>query len=327
MRYVVTGGAGRTGGALVARLAALEDTELVAIADVRPAPLNLQNVDCDLVDVRNAEQIANAIQRRRPDAVVHLATSHDSVDGREAMYETNVVGTNAVMAAVGSAETAQVVVVSSAACYAVDGVAEPVVESAPLRANLESELARDRATVDRLAQLWAARQPDKTMTIVRPCAVIGSGPDDSTAGLFTEPPHCARLADPDAAVQLLHEDDFVDALVALVGGRHGGVFNIAGEGSVSLGECAEMVGLKSRRGPLKAYSKARSRKGTRGSLEDLELLVGTPIVATERLRTTSGWAPRHTSRGAFEATMGERGKLVATPATTPLVANAVPERS
>jgi UDP-glucose 4-epimerase len=328
MRYVVTGGSGHTGSAVVERLAALDETEQVVVADVRPSDAPVPKVDFDPVDVRQVEQLTNVIERRRPDAVVHLASSHDTTRGREEMYETNVVGTNGVLAAAAATGTSHVLVISSAACYPPAVGSEPVTEAAPLRSNLESDLARDRATVDRLCQLWAARQPDRTMTIVRPCAVVGAAEHHGTTRLFTEPPYCATLANPRTSVQFLHEDDFVETLVLLVAGRHGGVFNAAGDGLVTLGECVEVAGLKSRRGPLKAYSKIRSRKGAPGGLEELELLVGTPVVSTERLRAAIGTTPRFTSREAFEAAIGDNGKFVADPplAMSPAVADPAVER-
>jgi UDP-glucose 4-epimerase len=295
VKYVVTGGAGHVGSALVERLVARDETTGVVVADLQTPSVPLEGVEYDVVDVRDVHLVTPFFEREAPDVVVHLACTHDAGShGRQAMYETNVVSTNAVLAAAASAGTRHVVAMSSAACYAENGEG-PVAESAPLRSDLESDLARDRATVDRLCQLWAARQPDRAMTIVRPCAVLSSAPDDRVAALF---------------VQFLHEDDFVDALALLASSGHGGVFNVAGDGTVALGDCARMVGLKSRSGPLRAISKMRSRNGTGALLEDLELLVATPVLSTDRVREATGWKPRHTSVAAFSAAMGQRGRLV-----------------
>src|SRR5947207_10139897 len=144
------------------------------------------------------------LERERVDAVVQLAGVHDPSHGRQAMYETNIAGTNALLAAAAAAGTPHVIALSSAACYPASNGSGPVTEATTFRSDLESDLARDRATVDRLCQLWAARQPERTMTIVRPCAVLTTGPDDAVAGLFLKPPYPAGLAKPEAAVQFLH---------------------------------------------------------------------------------------------------------------------------
>lgn len=315
MRYVVTGGAGRAGSALARRLVEREETEAVVVADVRQPSAVVDGIGCEVVDVRDAQRLTYMLERERPDAVVHLAWSHDASNGRQAMYETNVAGTNALLAAAGAAGTAHVIAVSSAACYAPADGSGPVGEAATIRSDLESELARDRATVDRLCQLWAARQPERTMTIVRPCAVLTPAPDDAVAALFVTPPYPAGLAKPETAVQFLHEDDYVDALVLLATGGHGGLFNLAGDGTVELGDCARLVGLKSRGGARRVYSKLRS--GAKGAAADLELLAGTPPLVTDRMRNATGWSARHSSRAAFEAVMRTRGKLVEASSTLP----------
>ena len=79
------------------------------------------------------------------------------------------------------------------------------------------------------------------------------------------------------------------------------VFNIAGEGTVSVRECAEVTGLKQRRMPKALYSKV-ARRGE--ALEPLHFIKRQAVVSTERLRALTGWIPGHTSRAAFEAATG-----------------------
>jgi UDP-glucose 4-epimerase len=322
VRYVVTGGAGHVGSALVARLAARDETTEVVVADVRHAGPSSDRVRVESVNVRDAQHVTNLLERERPDALVHLGCSHDSVSGRQAMYETDVVGTNAVLAAAAAAGTAHVVALSSAACYAPAEGPEPVTEASPLRSDHESDVARDTATVDRLCQLWAARNTDRTLTLVRPCAVLTSAPDDRVAALFTDPPHAAALAKPETLVQFLHEEDFVDGLAVLASGRHGGIFNLAGDGTVALGDCTRLIGLKGRGAGLRVYSKLRRRNGSREALQELDLLMGTPIVATARIAEAAGWRPRSSSRAAFELAMERRGKLAGDAAKRAALANA-----
>jgi nucleoside-diphosphate-sugar epimerase len=281
-----------------------------------------------LVDVRDGVRLAAAMESTGPDVVVHMAASHDLSGGRDAMYETNVAGTNGVLAAASSTGARHVVVISSAACYEPGAPGALVHESAPLSSKLDSNLARDRATVDRLCQLWGARHPDRTMTILRPCAVLGGAADDATVRLFTEPPFPAAAADPGVGVQFLHEDDFVAAIVLLASGDHAGAYNVASDDVIELRECTELIGLKSARGAARAYSKLRRRRGSKDLFEDLELLVATPRLDTGRARA-AGWTPRHTSRSAFEAVMRARGRLRVSPATAPapLAPDVVPERS
>ena len=151
-------------------------------------------------------------------------------------------------------------------------------------------------TADRLCQLWAARHADHKMTLLRPSLVFGPSVDNSISRLWTQEPFDARLADQDDAIQLLHEDDLVEALITLVTRGDAGVFNVAGEGTISVRDCAEITGLKQRRVP-----RALSKVARRGALESLRFIKGQAVVSTERLRARTGWIPSHTSRTAFEA--------------------------
>ena len=112
------------------------------------------------------------------------------------------------------------------------------------------EYARDKAESDRLCQLWALRHPDRTMTIVRPCIVFGPNVDNFIVRLWSKAPFLTDMGTMDQVTQFVHEDDLVQALEALLAGRHGGAFNVAGDGLVTFRECAEITGLKVRKMPI-----------------------------------------------------------------------------
>jgi UDP-glucose 4-epimerase len=306
MRYVVTGGSGHIGAAVAKHLASRSDSERVVVADVHPPRSRSEGVDVAQIDVRDAGQLGSVLQRWHADTLVHIATALEKTNGNGAASEDSVVATTSALSAATAAQTRHVLVVSSGVTYEVGAEGSHATEASSLRSTLDSDYARASATVDRLAQLWAARQPDRVMTIVRPCTVMGQGVDDAITRLFTDPPFRARFANPETAIQFVHEDDFVTALVLLASGAHGGAFNVAGDGTVSVGDCLELLGLKGRRGPGALYSKLRPRPASGAGLE---LLCGMPALATGRIREMTDWRPRHTSRSAFEAAMGARGRL------------------
>ena len=302
MRYVVTGGSGYIGTRLVKALGERSDTERVLIVDLQPPRAFPSDVDCMSVDVRDAGRVQAALQREKADVVVHLA---GLIDGeRERMYETNVAGTNNVLDAAAKTGIRHVIAVSSAAAYGPRrNGGRPVDEESTLVPAQDFEYGRHAVTADRLCQLWAARHTDRTLTLLRPAVVLGPTVDNSISRLWTQPPFHARLADPDNEVQAVHEDDFAEALLGLAVSGTGGAFNVAGEGIVSVAECAEVTGLKRRRVPRGLYSKV----GGRGeALQALGFIERRAIVSTDRLRARTGWFPAHTSRAAFEAAVVAR---------------------
>src|SRR5436853_253966 len=301
MRYVVTGGSGYIGTRLIAALLERSDTERVFVADVRPPRIFTQQVDYAALDVRHAARVMLTLQHERADVVVHLAGALDPNGDRQAMYDTNVAGTNNVLDAVAKAGVPHVIAVSSVAAYGPRSKDRPVDEETALASAQEFEYGRHAVTADRLCQLWAARHTDRKMTLVRPAIVFGPTVDNSISGLWTKEPFDARFADQDDCLQLVHEDDLTEALVTLASRGDAGVFNIAGEGTISIRECAELTGLKQRRVPRGLYSKV-ARRG--GALESLGFVKRQAIVSTERLKARTGWLPSHTSRAAFEAATG-----------------------
>ena len=80
------------------------------------------------------------------------------------------------------------------------------------------------------------------MTIVRPAIVFGPNVDNYFVRAFQNNPFMPLLDGVDEEFQLVHEDDVVSALVALLDGKHAGAFNLAGDGLLTWRRAAEMLG-------------------------------------------------------------------------------------
>src|SRR4051812_23468793 len=254
MRYVVTGGAGYIGTRLVEELVGRTETERVVIADVRQPRSFRPKSEYRRLDVRDAEGVRRLLESERPDALVHLAFILNPMHDESAMYEIDVGGTHNVLEAASAAGTQQVLVTSSATAYgAFPDNPVPIDEDWPVRGVPDFEYARDKAESDRLCQLWALRHPDRTMTIVRPCIVFGPNVDNFIVRAWTKQPFFAEIGASDVPVQFVHEDDVVEALIRLLEGRHGGAFNLAGDGTMTWGAAADLIGMPRRRFPRRLF--------------------------------------------------------------------------
>jgi UDP-glucose 4-epimerase len=312
LRYVVTGGSGYIGTRLIQHLAERQDTERIAIADVRPPRSFRPKVAYERLDVRDAAAARALLERERPDVLVHLAFVLDPIHDEHAMYEIDVNGTSNMLQAASSAGVGHVLVTSSATAYgAFPENPVPLTEEHPVRGVASFEYARDKAESDRLCQLWAAQHPDRTMTIVRPTIVFGPSVNNFILRLLTAQPFVADLGGEAPPLQLVHEDDLVEALAGLLDGGHAGAFNIAGDGTMTVRECAARLGLPVRRVPPRAYwALARLLWHLRVSEVPpgyLHFVVNPWIVSNEKVKETLGWQPRHTTRETFEITVRERG--------------------
>jgi len=329
VRYLITGGSGYIGSRLTEILAARDDVEAIINLDVRPPSRPVSKSQFVRGDVRDYAGIRTLIDREQPDALVHLAFVLNPIRDEARMYDIDVNGTAAVLRAAADGGTEQVLVTSSATAYgAFPDNPVPLTEDDPVRGVASFSYARDKTESDRICQLWAAKYPDRVMTIARPCIVFGPNVDNYLVRLWTKQALTFDAGNLENPIQFVHEEDVVDALAALLLGRHAGAFNVAGDGEMSLRECTELIGTPIRRLPARAYRGiARAAWGLRASEVppgQLDFALHPWVVSNEKLRRTAGWTPRYTSRETFELTMRAHGKLppAEPPAATELAAEA-----
>src|SRR3954469_6545367 len=254
MRYVITGGSGYIGSRLVDLLERRDDTEKIVICDVAPPKGYRPHTEFEKVDVRDRGAVRAVLDRVRPDVLVHLAFILNPSHDEEFAYNVDVNGTHNVLEAASAAGTKQGLVTTSGVAYgAFADNPVPLTEDDPVRGVAGFSYARDKTESDRICQLWAAQHPDRLMTIVRPCIVFGPNVDNYLVRLWTKTPFTADVGRLDQQIQFVHEDDVVEAVTGLLLGRHGGAYNVAGDGLMTMRECGELIGSPVRKLPLKAY--------------------------------------------------------------------------
>lgn len=320
MRYLITGGSGYIGSRLVERLSGRDDTERILICDVRPPRSKRPKVEFAALDVRDAERARAVLERERPDALVHLAFVLNPMRDEHAMYAIDVNGTAHVLDAADRAGVGQVLVTSSTTAYgAFADNPLPLTEDDPVRGVPDFAYARDKTESDRLCQLWALRNPERTMTIVRPCIVFGPNVDNYISRAWTGQPFMPDVGGADTPVQFVHEDDLVEAVTRLLEGRHAGIYNVTGDGTLTWAESAALIGLRVRRMPWRLAYRLGALMWRLGRSEsppgNLHFLRHPWVASNEKVKETLGWQPRFTSRDAFLETM--RAKGAAAPARAP----------
>jgi UDP-glucose 4-epimerase len=324
VRYVITGGSGYIGTRLVARLGARAETERIVISDVRPPRTFRPKTEFKCLDVRDRQGTRALVRDVQPDVLVHLAFVLNPIHDEQLMYDVDVGGTQNVLEAASEAGTQQVLAASSAVAYgAFADNPEPLTEDDPVRGVAGFSYARDKTESDRICQLWGASHPDRVMTIVRPCIVLGPSVDNYLVRLWSKQPFQPDVGNLDNHIQFVHEDDVVDAVSGLLIGRHAGQFNLAPDGLMTLRECAELLETPVRKMPVRLY-RAIGRVFWRLRLSEappgqIDFALYPWIVSNEKVKSTLGWTPKHTSRETFEITMRAQGKLppADVPATSP----------
>lgn len=191
-------------------------------------------LDADLTD---AGAVAQEVQSRRPEAVIHLAAiSFVGHGDPNAIYQVNLIGSRNLLDALSrhAADLRRVVLASSANIYgnAAEGVIEESAQPAPVNDYAVSKLA-----MEHMSRLWMDRLP---IVITRPFNYTGVGHDTR----FVIPKlisHFARRADSIELGSLDVEREFNDVrtvseayLRLLQSGKPGEVYNICSGRPVSL---------------------------------------------------------------------------------------------
>ena len=316
MRYLITGGSGYIGTRLTEVLAEREETERIVNLDVRPPTGSLPKAAFVRGDVRDYGSIKALLEREEIDSIVHLAFILHPIRDEARMYDIDVNGTVAVLRAAADAGTEQILVTSSASAYgAFPDNPRPIAEDWPVRGAPDFAYARDKAEMDRACQLWAAENKGRVMTIVRPCIVFGPSVDNYILRGWDNPPFFPVLDGVEEHFQLIHEDDLVAGLIALLDARAPGAFNIAADGTMTWREAAEVVGVKPRRMPFRlAYWIAKwswrlHLPGTETPPGNLHFLRHPWVVSNEKLKAATDWRPEHSTRETFELTMRSHGYM------------------
>jgi UDP-glucose 4-epimerase len=315
MKYVITGGSGYIGSRLVELLHAREDTERIVITDLRPPSVPWPKTTYLEMDVRDRGMLP-LLEAEEPDALVHLAFVLNPIRDEHTMYDIDVNGTQNVLDAASEAGVQHLLVASSTTAYgAWPDNPVPLREDHPVRGMPNYEYARDKTEIDRMCQLWAARHPDRAMTIVRPCIVFGPSVDNYIVRFWEYAPFIPLIDGTDAELQYVHEDDVVEALSRLLTEGKDGIFNLTGDGTVRLSEGAALAGLKTRNVPFGTYRRLAAAlwrlrlPRAEAPPGQLDFTRYPWIASNEKIKRELDWSPQYTSRDAFEAALRAKGKL------------------
>ena len=249
--HVITGGSGYIGSRLVDLLSRRDDTERIVIGDLAPPRGYKPKTAFERLDVRDRDAVRSAVVRAKPDVLVHLAFILNPAHDEQLMYDVDVNGTHNVLEAAASAGTPQVLVTSSAVAYgAFPDNPVPLTEEDPRRARLLLRARQDRVRshLPALGRGLPGPHDDDRAPHDRVRPERGQLPAP-----WTKQPFAVDVGNLDERVQFTHEEDVVEAITGLLLGRHGGAFNVAGDGDMTLRECAELLGTPIRKLPLRAY--------------------------------------------------------------------------
>lgn len=303
-RVLITGIAGRLGRLLLRRLHR-EEGWLLSGVDRRPfpdRPCDVEHVQADL----RSKRVADLVRGRAGElyALVHLGLWHDPRVGSEERHDWNVSGTARLLSACAGAGVRKVVVLSSANVYGPrPDNPQFLTEDAPLLGASRDSLTRDLVEVDMLASSFFWKHGDIETVILRPVHILGR--------VRNAPSNYLRLARVptllgyDPMIQVVHEEDVVEALALSLRPGVRGIFNIPGPGQLPLSAILRELGRKAAPvpHPLAARLLGLLFAGKLSSFpaQELDHIRFTCMVDGRRAAEVLGYRPQHDLRATIHA--------------------------
>ena len=305
---LITGSSGYLGVQLIKRLAASDDVDRIVGVDIRPPAARGEKLTFCRADIRDPG-LARIMADYQIDTVVHLAFVVQPIRSIKQMHDIDCNGTQNVLAAAAEAGADHFVATSSTLAYgAHPDNPERLHEDHPLRGNRGFPYGYYKAETDRLMQDFAERRDAMKVAILRPCTVFGPGVDNYISRMLFLPVTVA-VAGGDPPVQFIHEADFVDGCLAAMSQKAAGAFNLAGDGTVTVGEIAQILNTRLIRLPAKIIYPALEAlwrlhapriEVNSGYLDYIRY----PFVAdNQKAKDELGFYPRYDSRQTVEETV------------------------
>lgn len=303
MRIVITGATGNVGSAIVRRLRASGQHELVGLA--RRLPLaDAEGVEwrsVDLTDEGCHDALVTAFTGA--DAVLHLAWGFQPSHDEGYLADLGIGGTRRVLRAVAEARVPHLVHQSSLGTYSPKRDDAPVDESWPTEGVPTSRYSRHKAAAERLLDAFEKEGHPTTVTRMRP-GIIGQR--SAASGLLRYalpgllPARVLGLVpvlpvDRGLVVPMVHADDVADAFERVLLRRAGGAFNLAADPPVTARMIADALGARLVHVPSRVV-----RAGVSATwhlhLQQvdtgwIDMGFAVPLLDTARARTDLGWTP------------------------------------
>ena len=321
LTVAVTGPTGTFGLALIPLLQADDRVDRVigiARRPFDPAERGWTKMAYRRGDVRDPDVLRAAFEGAA--VVVHLAFLILS-GGRDLTRAINIEGTLNAFRAAADAGVKRFVYASSVAAYGFHAD-NPVGirEEWATRPADRLFYAQEKAELENLLHLEAARRPQTALYLLRPPIVLGPDAVGAKASVPTGLAPVLRVSGaamqrlpalpalvPDLPLQVIHQDDVAEALrLCVVGAGPPGAYNIAADDVITGVDVARELGLRAVRVPgwpvaLLARAVAKLPYLPSGA-QWVEAVSHPAIMNTTKAKTQLGWSPRHTAIESLRAT-------------------------
>lgn len=310
---LVDGVAGYWGGRVAERLLAEPDLHVIGL-DTEP-PQQGSGIDFIQADMRNP-LLVELLKEEKVHTYVHLAFV-ESDRPSEGAFEFNVMGTMKVLSACAQAGVKHVVLKSSTLIYgAQPGNSAFLREDHPLDTKRNFGTLRDLVEIENFAATFRSQSPEVKLTLLRFAHILGPTVDSSLTR-FLRDDTATMLLGFDPVIQVVHEEDVVNALVHAAVYAVPGTYNVAAHGAMPLFKLTGLAG----KFPVPvlhpiAYL-GESFLGPQFTSIDFDYFRYSCVGDLQRMREDLEFKPVHSAEDAAREFGALRKQKAAAPAMTP----------
>lgn len=304
-RVLITGGSGLLGTHVAAALVAGPDVELVVAGDVRGPQHPLDGVVYEECDITQADALAPLLRKHGIDVVVHLAAIVNPGLDHALEYRVDVDGSRHVLEACVEAGVRRIVVSSSGAAYGYHADnPEWLRESDPVRGNDEFPYSKHKRLVEQLLAGYRQAHPELEQVVFRIGTILGPTVQNQITALW-DGRALLGVRGAESPFVFVWVDDVAAAMARAATDGPPGVYNVAGDGRVTVPEIARRLGKRVVWVPAGVLGfglrVGRALRLTVHGPEQVGFLRYRPVLANDALKRDFGYTPGKTSAEAFEA--------------------------
>lgn len=309
MRILITGGSGYIGSRVIERLAARDEVDEVLNVDIR-APEALPK-GVRFVERSVTEKLDDLFEG--VDIALHFAWIVNPMRDPERQRAICIGGTQRFLDGCVAGDVRHVFFMSSGTAYGANPAhAQPLDESTPLKWNYHFQYSAEKRDAEEICRRFAADRAGVLLQIGRPCVVGGAHVSNYIFRTIDKPVTFRGLG-VHGQVQLVHEDDAAEAVVAILDSKLPGAFNIAGDGLMSWEELHARLGVRALTLPvplirsiIKTAWEHGWEKMTEAPPEFLDFVVHPWLLSNRRLKEEVGFQPRYSTEQTLEAFLASR---------------------
>ncbi|OCA86774.1 SDR family oxidoreductase [Bacillus sp. FJAT-27986] len=319
MNVLITGAAGYLGSLLVQRLSMAEKNGKpihIIATDIQEKPIFYSDTTIDYVqlDIRS-EDVHKIMEKYCIDTVVHLASivTPGKKSNRELEYSVDVFGTENILKACVNNGVKRFIVSSSGAAYGyhLDNP-EWITEDTPIRGNKEFAYSYHKRLVEQLLADYRQTHPELEQIIFRIGTILGETVNNQITALF-EKKALIGIFRSDSPFVFIWDHDVACCLERAVTGDVTGIFNVAGDGKLTIDELAYILYKPVIRIPALVVKWAlyilKRLSLTQYGEEQVNFLRYRPVLDNTKLKNIFGYTPTYTTREVFEYYLKHNAKM------------------